>query len=89
MNNEQKKALSEENENPFIRMGIITFWGISLLFWMCLPASLILSYVILGSVRPKQLIAALVHDFLQTLLIIFAFLSIIICVIFQYVSALF
>ena len=68
---------------------MITFWEISLLFWMCLPASLILSYVMLGSVRTKQLIAALVHDFLQTILIVFVVLSIIIYVIYHYVSALF
>ena len=68
---------------------MITFWEISLLFWMCLPASLILSYVMLGSVRTKQLIAALVQDFLQTILIILAALSNINYVVFQYVSALF
>ena len=77
MKNKQKKALSEENENPFTGMGMITFWGISFLFWMCFPASIILPYVMLGSVRTKQLIKALVHDFLQTIFIIFAVLSII------------
>ena len=89
MENKQKKALSEENDNPFTEMGLITFWGISFLFWICFPASLILSYMMFGSFRTNQLIKALVHDFLQTILIIFAVLSIIIYMIYHYVSALF
>ena len=89
MNIQQKKALAEENDNPFNEMGMVTFWGISFIFWVCFPTSLILSYVMLGSVRTKQLITALVHDFLQTILIIFVVLSIIIYVIYHYVSALF
>ena len=68
---------------------MITFWGILFLFWMCFPASLILSYLMLGSFRTNQLIKALVQDFLQTILIIFAVLSIIIYIIYHYVSALF
>ena len=89
MKKQQKKALAGENGNPFTKMGIVTFWGISFLFWMCFPASLILSYVMLGSVRTKQLITALMHDFLQTILIIFVVLSIIIYAIYHYVTAMF
>ena len=89
MENKHKKALSEENDNPFTEMGMITFWGISFLFWICFPASLILSYMIFGSFRTNQLIKALVHDFLQTNVIIFVVLTIIIQVFYHDILALF
>ena len=46
------------------------------------------SYISIGSVKTKQLVKALVHDFLQTLFIILV-ISIVIYFIYDYVSGLF
>jgi hypothetical protein len=73
---------------PFKDMGFIKFWVVSTVFWFSFPMSLILCYLTLGSVRTKQLIKALVHDFLQTLFIIMVVVSLVIYFIYQYVSAL-
>ena len=59
-----------DRQNPFKDMGFIKFWIISAIFWFSFPVSLAFSYVALGSVRTKQLVKALVHDFLQTILIL-------------------
>ena len=58
-----------EQQNSFEDMGFIKFWIISTIFWFSFPVSLAFSYVTLGSVRTKQLVKALVHDFLETFFI--------------------
>lgn len=68
-------------------MGFIQFWIVSTLFWMTFPASFVICYLAMGSLRTKQLIKALVNDFLQTLLVILVAACIIIYVIYHYVSA--
>mgnify|MGYP006099614769 FL=1 len=83
------KVIQKEKENPFKDMGFIKFWVVSTVFWFSFPMSLVLCYIALGSVRSKQLVKALVHDFLQTLFIIIAVVSIIIYFIYNYISALF
>ena len=87
--NANDKVTQKENENPFKDMGFIKFWVVSTIFWFSFPMSLVLSYLALGSVRTRQLVKALVHDFLQTLFIIIVVVSVIIYFIYQYVSALF
>ena len=87
--NVKDKVIQKEKENPFKDMGFIKFWVVSTVFWFSFPMSLVLSYLALGSVRTKQLVKALVHDFLQTLFIIIAVVSIIIYFIYNYISALF
>ena len=87
--NANDKVTQKENENPFKDMGFIKFWVVSTIFWVSFPMSLILCYLALGSVRTRQLVKALVHDFLQTLFIIIVVVSVIIYFIYQYVSALF
>ena len=59
-----------EQQNSFEDMGFIKFWIISTIFWFSFPVSWAFSYVTLGSVRTKQLVKALVHDFLETFFII-------------------
>ena len=86
MNEENQKT---KIEDPFKDMGFIKFWVISTLFWMTFPISLAVSYISIGSVRTKQLVKALVHDFLQTLFIILVVISVIIYFIYDYVSGLF
>ena len=87
--NDTKTEVSEKDEDPFKDMGFIKFWVVSTLFWMTFPISLAVSYISIGSVRTKHLVKALVHDFLQTLFIILAVISIVIYFIYDYVSGLF
>ena len=87
--NVNDKVVQKEKENPFKDMGFIKFWVVSTIFWFSFPMSLVLCYLALGSVRTRQLVKALVHDFLQTLFIIIAVVSIIIYFVYNYISALF
>ena len=87
--NNLKTEVSEKDEDPFKDMGFIKFWVVSTLFWMTFPISLAVSYVSIGSVRTKQLVKALVHDFLQTIFIILVVISIVVYFIYDYVSGLF
>ena len=80
---------SRGDENSFKEMGFIKFWVISTLFWMFFPISLALCYVSIGSQRTKQLVKALVNDFLQTVLVILVVVCVVIYVSYHYVSALF
>ena len=80
---------SRDDENPFKEMGFIKFWVVSTLFWMFFPISLALCYVSIGSLRTKQLVKALVNDFLQTVLVILIVVCVVIYVFYHYVSALF
>tara|TARA_B100000768_G_C11169347_1_gene328006 strand:+ start:257 stop:523 length:267 start_codon:yes stop_codon:yes gene_type:complete len=87
--NTENQITKTGKENPFKDMGFIKFWVVSTIFWFSFPMSLVLCYLALGSVRTKQLVKALVHDFLQTLFIIIAVVSIIIYFVYNYISALF
>ena len=89
LTNDLKTDVSEKNEDPFKDMGFIKFWIVSTLFWTTFPISLAVSYFSNGSVKTKQLVKALVHDFLQTLFIILVVISIVIYFIYDYVSGLF
>ena len=77
-----------EQQNSFKDMGFIKFWIISTIFWFSFPVSLAFSYVTLGSVRTKQLVKALVHDFLQTLFIIIIVMCVLIFGLYHYASGL-
>ena len=77
-----------EQQNSFKDMGFIKFWIISTIFWFSFPVSLAFSYVTLGSVRTKQLVKALVHDFLQTLFIIIIVMCVVIYGLYKYASGL-
>ena len=58
------------DSNPFASMGLIKFWLISTLFYLTFPISFGICFVVLGPRRTGQLISALVHDFLQTILLL-------------------
>ncbi len=77
-----------KQQNYFKDMGFIKFWLVSTIFWFSFPVSLAFSYMALGSVRTKQLVKALVHDFLQTLLIIITVICVIVYGLYQYTSGL-
>tara|TARA_A100001015_G_scaffold314619_1_gene424457 strand:+ start:1693 stop:1968 length:276 start_codon:yes stop_codon:yes gene_type:complete len=77
-----------EKQNYFKDMGFIKFWIISTIFWFSFPVSLAFSYMTLGSVRTKQLVKALVHDFLQTFFIIIIVMCVVIFGLYKYASGL-
>ena len=77
-----------EQQNSYEDMGFIKFWIISTIFWFSFPLSLAFSYVTLGSVRTKQLVKALVHDFLQTFFIIIIFMCVVIYGLYKYAFSL-
>jgi len=72
--------------NPFKEMGIIKFWMISTLVYLTFPVSLIVSYLMFGPALTKQLISALIQDFLQTLLVALVVSLALIWAIFTYIG---
>ena len=80
---------NKDVENPFSEMGFIKFWIVSTVFWFSFPLSLVICYLAMGQQRTKQLVKALVHDFLQTLFLIFVVLCVILYAVYYFVSSLF
>jgi hypothetical protein len=78
-----------DDKNPFKDMGFIIFWLVSTVFYLTFPISLLLCYLTMGSVRTKQLLLALVNDFLQTIMILIVVLAILIWLAFHYIAPLF
>lgn len=72
--------------NPFTKMGMIQFWAISTIVYLTLPVSLIVSYIAFGPLLTKQLVTALIQDFLQTLLVAIGVLIVLIWAIFHYLG---
>ena len=87
--NIENQITKTEDKNPFKDMGFIKFWIVSTVFWFSFPASLVLCYISIGSVKTKQLVKALAHDFLQTLFIILVVVCVITYGVYDYVSGLF
>ena len=83
------KICKKYDENPFIEMGFIKFWIVSTVFWFSFPVSLLLCYLAMGQVRTKQLVKALVNDFLQTLFLIFIVVCVFLYAVYYFVSNLF
>jgi hypothetical protein len=81
---DQDKAMGEHN--PFAKMGMIQFWAISTIVYLAFPVSLIVSYIAFGPLLTKQLITALLQDFLQTLLVAIGVLIILIWVTVHYLG---
>jgi hypothetical protein len=80
----QDKAVGEHN--PFAKMGMIQFWAISTIVYLTFPVSLIVSYNTFGPLLTKQLITALLQDFLQTVLIAIGVLIVLIWVTVHYLG---
>ena len=76
---DQDKAAGKHN--PFTKMGMIRFWAISTIVYLTFPVSLIVSYIAFGPLLTKQLITALLQDFLQTMLVAIGVLIVLIWVI--------
>ena len=77
---------NKDVENPFSEMGFIKFWIVSTAFWFSFPVSLVLCYLAMGQEKTKQLVRALVHDFLQTLFLIFVVVCVILYAVYYFVS---
>ena len=80
---------NKDVENSFSEMGFIKFWIVSTAFWFSFPVSLVLCYLAMGQEKTKQLVRALVHDFLQTLFLIFIVVCVILYAVYYFVSNLF
>ena len=81
---DQDKAAGKYN--PFAKMGMIQFWAISTIVYLTFPLSLIVSYFAFDPLLSKQLVAALIQDFLQTLLVAIGVLVVLIWAIFHYLG---
>ena len=77
------------NDNPFAAMGFISFWLVAPVFYLTFPLSLGLCLLVMGRHRTKQLIRALVHDFLQTVFILTVVVVLIICAVWHFLLPLF
>ena len=77
------------NHNPFAAMGFISFWLVSAIFYLTFPLSLGLCLLVMGRHRTKQLIRALVHDFLQTIFILAVVVVLIIWAVWHFLLPLF
>ena len=70
-------------EDPFSKMGFVKFWVLSLLFFSFFPLSLIILVIVIGPIKTKLFISALIKDFFQTIMILLISFSLIIWGMFQ------
>ena len=68
MNNYKNNEVHKED--PFSEMGFVKFWVLSLLFFSFFPLSLIILVIVIGPVKTKLFISALIKDFFQTIIIL-------------------
>ena len=83
---QQKHGLGD---NPFAATGFFSFWLVSSVFYLTFPLSLGLCLLVMGQYRTKQLISALVHDFLQTIFILTVVVVLIIWAVWHFLLPLF
>ena len=81
MNNYKNKEVHKDD--PFSKMGFVKFWVLSLLFFSFFPLSLIILVIVIGPVKTKLFISALIKDFFQTIMILLISFSLIIWGMFQ------
>ena len=83
MNNLQKQ------KNKFEQMGFIKFWLFSSIFLITFAISLIVSIIFLGPYQTKEFILVLIKDYIQTLLIIFISLIVIMYFLYNFIISFF
>ena len=86
---DQLRQKHGSDDNPFVAMGFISFWLVSVVFYLTFPLSLGLCLLVMGRHRTKQLIRALVHDFLQTIFILTVVVVLIIWAVWHFLLPLF
>ena len=72
-------------KNPFKEMNVLLFGTVSFVFFATFPVSLVFSLVVLGIEKTKQLLLALLEEFLQTLLILLCALATLLWTIYSYI----
>ena len=85
---DQLRQKHGSNDNPFAAMGFFSFWLVSMVFYLTFPLSLGLCVLVMGRHRTKQLIRALVHDFLQTIFILIVVVVLIIWAVWHFLLSL-
>ena len=75
--------------NPFAALGFFSFWLVSSVFYLTFPISLGLCLLVMGRHRTKQLISALVYDFLQAIFILAVVVVLIIWAVWHFLLPLF
>ena len=85
---DQLRQKHGSNDNPFAAMGFFSFWLVSMVFYLTFPLSLGLCVLVMGRQRTKQLIRALVHDFLQTIFILIVVVVLIIWAVWHFLLSL-
>ena len=86
---DQLRQKHGSDDNPFAAMGFFSFWLVSMVFYLTFPLSLGLCLLVMGRHRTKQLIRALVHDFLQTIFILTVVVVLIIWAVWHFLLPLF
>ena len=86
---DQLRQKHGSDNNPFAAMGFFSFWLVSTVFYLTFPLSLGLCLLVMGRHRTKQLISALVHDFLQTIFILTVVVVLTIWAVWHFLSPLF
>ena len=81
MNNYKNNEVHKED--PFSKMGFVKFWVLSLLFFSFFPLSLLILVIVIGPIKTKLFISALIKDFFQTIMILLISFSLIIWGMFQ------
>ena len=81
MNNYKNNEVHKED--PFSKVGFVKFWVLSLLFFSFFPLSLIILVIVIGPIKTKLFISALIKDFFQTIMILLISFSLIIWGMFQ------
>ena len=77
------------DDNPFAAMGFFSFWLVSTVFYLTFPLSLGLCLLIMGPQKTKQLIRALVRDFLLTIFILTVVVVLIVWAVWHFLLPLF
>lgn len=78
MDNYKNNDVHTHKKDPFSKMGFIKFWILSLLFFSFFPLSLIILIIVIGPIKTKLFISALIKDFFQTIIILLVCFSLII-----------
>jgi hypothetical protein len=86
---DQLRQKHGSDDNPFLAMGFFSFWLVSTVFYLTFPLSLGLCLLVMGRHRTKQLIRALVHDFLQTIFILTVVVVLIVWAVWHFLLPLF
>ena len=85
---DQLRQKHGSTDSPFAAMGFFSFWLVSMVFYLTFPLSLGLCVLVMGRHRTKQLIRALVHDFLQTIFILIVVVVLIIWAVWHFLLSL-